>query len=237
MGRTEGDLSDEDPWRRPHRVGDHGRVSSPAPGDWRWWRRVRGSCAASSPAPSCQLPASDAGLRVEERPSVHLPAEPTQQRTPVNLGPNDQNTSSSWDGSSSTNMDLNTRIQAALHDIAVEEVELWRHCRQHGQFPPDQEDFSGMGLGFQVYRTPCGTVYHSTRLCTQLQGPRTGHAREFTWCELWKEVGLRPRGRPPSGSPLMLLTSGQTLHTDPRCPRNQSTHEFRWCMYCTDFDG
>ena len=189
--------------------------------------------------PLVQLPAAGRleGLRVEERPSVHLPAGPTQPRTPVNLGPNDQNASSSSNGSSSTNVDLNTRIEAALHDIAVEEVELWRHYRQHGHFPPGRDDFSGVGLGFQVYRTPCGTVYHSTRFCTQLKGPRTGYPREFTWCELCREVGLRTRGRPPSGSPLMLLTSGQVLHTDPRCPRNQATHEFRGCMYCTDFDG
>lgn len=128
-------------------------------------------------------------------------------------------------------------IENAIHDIAADEVTLWRHYNQKGHFPPIQEDHFNADLGFSVFRTPYGTVYHATRSCTQLQGLRTGHAREFQWCELCSEVGMRTRGRPIPGSPLQLLTTGQTLHTDPRCPRNQSARKFRGCLFCTKFPG
>ena len=140
-------------------------------------------------------------------------------------------------GSGSTSDSMAERIQATIRTIAEEEVQLWREYRSTGHFPPINEDHQGADLGFDVFRTPCGTVYHSTRSCTQLKGPRTGFARKFEWCGLCKEVAMRTRGRPPPGSPLLLLTSGQTLHTDTRCPRTENVSEFRGCMYCTDYIG
>ena len=141
--------------------------------------------------------------------------------------------------SGATTEGLAERIEAALNDIAEEEVQLWRDYRSMGRFPYVREDHQAADLGFDVFRTPSGTVYHSTRSCTQLRGPRTGFPRKFAsaWCELCKEVAMRTRGRPPCGHPLLLLTSGQILHTDSRCPRSENTHEFRGCMYCADFTG
>ena len=61
------------------------------------------------------------------------------------------------------------RIQATIRTIAEEEVQLWRDHRSTGRFPYTNEDHQGADLGFDVFRTPCGTVYHSTRACTQLK--------------------------------------------------------------------
>ena len=149
-------------------------------------------------------------------------------------GPSTEPSSSS--GSGETSDSMAERNHATIRTIA-EEVELWREYGRIGRFPYVNENHQDADLGFDVFRTPCGTVYHSTRACTQLKGPRTGFARKFSWFELCKEVGMRTRGRPPPGSPLLLLTSGQTLHTDARCPRTENTSEFRGCMYCTDFPG
>ena len=184
--------------------------------------------------PLAQLPeavhADEDGLEGHADPLVQLAAVPTPDAA---LGQTGQVSSSS----ESSSDDLAGRIEQAIQQIAMDEVALWEHYRRNGHFPPAQEDHSAAELGFDVYRTPYGTVYHSTRACTQLQGPRTGFARQFLWCELCKEVAMRTRGRPPSGAPLLLLTSGQTLHTDSRCPRSQNTTGFRGCFYCTEFNS
>ena len=182
-----------------------------------------------------QLAQASPGLAVEE---TALPGPTQNVRSDASLGQAGPSTEpSSSSGSGETSDSMAERIEATIRTIAEEEVELWREYGRMGHFPYVNENHQDADLGFDVFRTPCGTVYHSTRACTELKGPRTGFARKFSWCELCKEVGMRTRGRPPPGSPLLLLTSGQTLHTDARCPRTENTSEFRGCMYCTDFPG
>ncbi|CAL1157428.1 unnamed protein product, partial [Cladocopium goreaui] len=169
---------------------------------------------------SVQLPASagEGGLEGHADPPVQLPAAPAKApppkegpkapskagqtpKAPPKAGPKPKaapqsGPSASSSSSGSTSSSMTGRIETAIQDIAYEEAALWDHFGRQGDFPGVPEDHSRAELGFQVLRTPCGTVYHDTRGCTQLQGPRTGYARPFTWCALCREVAMRTRGRP-----------------------------------------
>lgn len=103
----------------------------------------------------------------------------------------DQTPEKSSSGSGSTSESMTERIVAAIRDIEQEEAQLWRDYKRMGRFPYFSENHQTAELGFDVFRTPCGKVYQSSRTCTQLQGPRTGFARKFQWCELCKEVAMR----------------------------------------------
>ena len=210
---------------------------------------------------SVQLPASagEGGLEGHADPPVQLPAAPAKApppkegpkapskagqtpKAPPKAGPKPKaapqsGPSASSSSSGSTSSSMTGRIETAIQDIAYEEATLWDHFGRQGDFPGVPEDHSRAELGFQVLRTPCGTVYHDTRGCTQLQGPRTGYARPFTWCALCREVAMRTRGRPIPGSPLLLRMGDQTVHTDRRCPRARDATELRGCMYCTEYNG
>ena len=210
---------------------------------------------------SVQLPASagEGGLEGHADPPVQLPAAPAKApppkegpkapskagqtpKAPPKAGPKPKaapqsGPSASSSSSGSTSSSMTGRIETAIQDIAYEEAALWDHFGRQGDFPGVPEDHSRAELGFQVLRTPCGTVYHDTRGCTQLQGPRTGYARPFTWCALCREVAMRTRGRPIPGSPLLLRMGDQTVHTDRRCPRARDATELRGCMYCTEYNG
>jgi hypothetical protein len=114
-------------------------------------------------------------------------------------------------------------IETAIREIALDDEIV--------NFPRHQKITAEQNLDSRC------SEHRSSRGCTQLQGPRTGYARQFAWCTLCKEVAMRTRGRPIPGSPLLLLMSGQTVHTDPSCPRTENSREFRRCMYCTEYNG
>ena len=146
---------------------------------------------------SVQLPASagEGGLEGHADPPVQLPAAPAKApppkegpkapskagqtpKAPPKAGPKPKaapqsGPSASSSSSGSTSSSMTGRIETAIQDIAYEEATLWDHFGRQGDFPGVPEDHSRAELGFQVLRTPCGTVYHDTRGCTQLQGPRT----------------------------------------------------------------
>ena len=170
---------------------------------------------------SVQLPASagEGGLEGHVNPPVQLPAAPAKapppkegpkatskarpkagpkSKGPSKAGPKPKATSTpsgpstSSSSSGSTSSGLRGRIETTIQDIALEEAALWDHFGRQGYFPEVPEDHSRAELGFQVFRTPCGTVYHDTHGCTQLQGARTGYARQFTWCASCREVSMSP---------------------------------------------
>ena len=94
-----------------------------------------------------------------------------------------------------------------------------RPIEARGDFPTPMRTIKA-----QIWASTCSEL-HAKQCIIQLglahsSRPGTGFARKYTWCELCKEVAMRTR-RPPPGSPLLLLTSGQILHTDTRCPRTE----------------
>ena len=118
------------------------------------------------------------------------------------------------------NAGLGDRIEAALRDIAQEEAEL-----------------SNEGLGFTVYRTRYGQLYHSSLTCCHLQGARVSLPREFKWCQPCRGVALQTRGIPIPGSPLYLSVSGEAAHTDERCPWINNMKQPPFCLTCREREG
>ena len=133
-------------------------------------------------------------------------------------------------------------INEIMEQIGREEDDLWAHERveywaQERVAPlPDSEGEENFEerVGFRVLRTAFGVVYHLQPNCSYLQNPKVGVPREYKWCGTCMRIALQTRGRPPPGCSLFLQDSGNTFHSDQRCPRNEGTKLVRCCLKCRD---
>ena len=131
------------------------------------------------------------------------------------------------------------QILSALESIKRDEDQLWSQIQRGAMLPAENEtqEARDFQLGFQVLRSPCGTVYHLRRHCRHLRGPQVGRLNEYEWCDICKGVLRRTRGRPPPGCPLYLPDHGNQLHTDQRCPRFAASRLVRSCLNCCEAEG
>ena len=131
------------------------------------------------------------------------------------------------------------QILSALESIKRDEDQLWSQIQRGAPLPAENETQEGRDfqLGFQVLRSPCGTVYHLRRHCRHLRGPQVGRLTEYEWCDICKGVLRRTRGRPPPGCPLYLPDHGNQFHTDQRCPRFAASRLVRSCLNCCEAEG
>ena len=98
-----------------------------------------------------------------------------------------------------------THFKKALREIAEDEDEMWSQIK--GALLPtrsEADEDQGYQIGFDVLRSPCGTVYHLRRHCLHLRGPQVGPLTNYKWCQLCKQVAKSTRGRPPPGMTLLL---------------------------------
>ena len=152
----------------------------------------------------------------------------------------DQSESPSTESSESCGQEgpMAAAIEKALKEIAEYEDEMWSQIKG-APLPTRNEadEDQGYQIGFDVLRSPCGTVYHLRRHCRHLRGPQVGPLTNYKWCQLCKRVAKNTRGRPPPGVTLLLSEQNDSCHTDERCPYAAGARPVRGCVNCREAEG
>ena len=123
------------------------------------------------------------------------------------------------------------RIRAEIQ--REDEDQRERRIEEVPQVPHNDRDVEERpALGFPVYITRHGQVYHINTGCNYLTAAHVGPARFSNWCPTCRRISENVRGRPPPGVILYIDHWGAPVHTDFQCPRRRTTNEYRACQQC-----
>jgi hypothetical protein len=87
-------------------------------------------------------------------------------------------------------------------------------------------------IGFKVFFTQFGAVFHSNPNCGHLHGPKIGPHYEAQWCELCKKEAERLNQAPLPKKGILLGKSVKIFHTNHRCPKGRLTEMTALCKSC-----